>query len=126
MIFHLPESLKDGLISNNHEIFSHAFHSLPKVSYLDKHHKIKDQHDLIKKEKTHLLGIPKQLAHDNPLDMFRSKHKALDKRYNIEDGAKSAAAHHSRLGSEHDDNQSAIMNNYDVNETQNILNPVSF
>lgn len=80
-IFHMPPSLKEGLLSLNLQIFHDAFHKLDKVEYLDKHHKVKEHHKNLKKEKTTLIGIPSQLAHDDPFNMFRDKRLAAVHKY---------------------------------------------
>lgn len=76
-IFHMPESLRAGLLSLDSGVFHNAFHELPKVQYLDKHHKMKVQHTQLKKVKTTLIGIPTQLAHEDPINMFKDKRMAL-------------------------------------------------
>jgi len=76
-IFHLPESLRDGLLALDEHVFLHAFHDLPKVAFLSKHHKVKKHYKKLKREKTTLIGIPKQLAHQDPVQMFRDKRQSL-------------------------------------------------
>lgn len=96
-VFLLPPSLKEGLLSTNPEIFNHAFHDLEKVTHLHRHHKLHDQHKILKKQKTTLLGIPSQMAHDNPLEAFKNKGAAIANKYGK--GTKGSKGSRSRRGS---------------------------
>lgn len=97
-VFHMPQSLKEGLLSLDPHVFSHAFHELPRVQYLDKHHKVQNHYQNLKKEKTTLLGIPKQMAYDDPVEVFRDKRKAIQIKYG-RGGDKSMARGSSRKSS---------------------------
>ena len=72
-IFHFPEVLKDSWLSFNQQVFDDAFSVLPgAAATLQRQGTIRDrQNTLIKKQKTTLLGLPKGLAHNDPVQTFR-------------------------------------------------------
>ena len=80
-IFHMPPSLREGLLAGNDEVFNHAFHDLDKVTHLHRHQKVHDHHKQLKKQKTTLIGLPKQMAHEDPVQMFRNKRLNLVQKY---------------------------------------------
>lgn len=76
-IFHLPESLRDGLLSPDSAVFREAFQELPKVKFLNRHNLPATPNQHYTQMKTELIGIPPQLAHEDPISAIGDTRMAL-------------------------------------------------